>query len=72
MERAWYNKKRDYLYPQSIEHKIVQDLGLIYGPYSGTCFNSIRQTDIEHMIATSEAHDSGLCARDRATRARFA
>ena len=27
---------------------------------------------IEHMVAASEAHDSGLCARDRATRARFA
>ena len=30
------------------------------------------ETDIEHIVATSEAHDSGLYARDRATRARFA
>ena len=29
-------------------------------------------TDIEHIVATSEAHDSGLCAADRATRKRFA
>ena len=28
--------------------------------------------DIEHMIARSEAHDSGLCAADLATRRRFA
>ena len=67
-----YDKKRDYPYPQSIEHEIVRRLGAVYGPYTGTCFASTRQTDIEHMVAASEAHDSGLCARDRATRARFA
>ena len=67
-----YDKKRDYSYPQSIEHEIVRRLGAVYGPYTGTCFASTRQTDIEHMVAASEAHDSGLCARDRATRARFA
>ena len=43
-----------------------------YGPYTGTCFSSTRQSDIEHMVAASEAHDSGLCAADRATRRRFA
>ena len=32
----------------------------------------MRETDIEHIVATSEAHDSGLCARDRPTRTRFA
>ena len=55
-----------------IEREIVRRLGAVYGPYTGTCFASTRQTDIEHIVATSEAHDSGLCARDRATRARFA
>ena len=67
-----YDKKRDYPYPQAVEREIVERLGAIYGPYTGTCFGSMRETDIEHMVATSEAHDSGLCARDRATRARFA
>ena len=67
-----YDKKLDYPYPQSIEREIVRRLGAVYGPYTGTCFASTRQTDIEHMVATSEAHDSGLCARDRTTRARFA
>ena len=32
----------------------------------------MRETDIEHIVARSEAHDSGLCAADAATRARFA
>ena len=67
-----YDRKRDYRYPQSVEREIVHHLGAIYGPYTGTCFGSTSETDIEHIVAASEAHDSGLCARDRATRMRFA
>ena len=67
-----YDRKRDYPYPQSIEQSIVRRLGRVYGPYTDTCFASTRQTDIEHIVATSEAHDSGLCASDRGVRARFA
>ena len=67
-----YDRKQDYPYPQSIEEDIVRRLGSVYGPYTDTCFASVRKTDIEHIVATSEAHDSGLCARDSATRARFA
>ena len=44
----------------------------MYGPYTGTCFSSPRETDIEHVVATSEAHDSGLCVADAATRRAFA
>ncbi len=67
-----YDRSRDYRYPQSVEQAIVRRLGRVYGPYTGTCFSSTGETDIEHIVATSEAHDSGLCARDRATRTRFA
>ena len=67
-----YDKKRDYPYPQSIEQEIVQQLGAIYSPYTGTCFASTTDTDIEHIVATSEAHDSGLCSAHHETRARFA
>ena len=69
---APYDKKRDYPYPQSVERDIVRELGAVYGPYTGTCFASARETDIEHIVAASEAHDSGLCAADSATKARFA
>jgi hypothetical protein len=62
----------DYRYSPSVEPKIVEAQGGIYGPYTGTWFESIRETDIEHIVARSEAHDSGLCAADPATRARFA
>ena len=67
-----YDKEQDYPYPQSIERDIVRGLGRVYGPYTDTCFASARETDIEHIVATSEAHDSGLCARNRTTRAHFA
>ena len=65
--------RADYPYPQSIEAEIVANQGgRIYGPYTGTTFRSTRDTDIEHIVAASEAHDSGLCAAGPATRARFA
>lgn len=64
-------RSRDYSYPQSVEPRIVAELGKIYSPYTGQCFGSIRQTDIEHIVARSEAHDSGLCRADIATRKRF-
>lgn len=67
-----YDRKRDYVYPPSVERDIVRELGAVYGPYTGTCFATAAETDIEHLVATSEAHDSGLCARDRETRRRFA
>ena len=62
----------DYRYSQSLEPRIVASLGKVYGPYTGTCFRSMAETDIEHMVATSEAHDSGLCAAPRSVKAAFA
>ena len=62
----------DYRYQQSVEDRIIAELGGVYGPYTGRWFASGSDTDIEHMVARSEAHDSGLCAADRATRRRFA
>jgi len=54
-----------------VENRIIEDLGGIYGPYTGRWFASKFETDIEHMVARSEGHDSGLCAADPATRRRF-
>ena len=64
--------RADYRYSQSVEPRIVASLGKVYGPYTGTCFGSMRETDIEHMVAVSEAHDSGLCAASASVRAAFA
>ena len=62
----------DYPYNQSVEERIVEQLnGLVYGPYTGTHFQDTGQTDIEHIVARSEAHDSGLCAADAEAKKRF-
>jgi hypothetical protein len=62
----------DYSYPQSVEDDIIDRLGGIYSPYTDACFASKSETDIEHMVARSEAHDSGLCAADDGIRSSFA
>ena len=61
----------DYSYSQSVEDDIIARLGGIYSPYTAECFGSKALTDIEHMVARSEAHDSGLCAADDGTRSSF-
>ena len=65
-------ERRDYPYPRSVEADVIASMdGRVYGPYTGRYFASGRQTDVEHIVATSEAHDSGLCAAEPATRRRF-
>ncbi len=62
----------NYPYSQSVEAQIVARMdGRIYGPYTGTTFSSTRETDIEHIVAKSEAHDSGLCSAGTQTRRTF-
>ena len=61
-----FDRKLDYHHSPRVEKKIVRmNGGIIYGPYEDRVFNSIRETDIEHIVAVSEAHDSGLCEPDR-------
>ena len=57
--------------PTRIEAQIAERQGL-RSLYTGHTFDNLRQSDIEHIVALSEAHDSGLCAADAATRHRFA
>ena len=62
----------DYPYRQAVELRIIARMGdRIYGPYTGRYFSSRRQTDIEHIVGRSEAHDSGLCKADAATKRAF-
>ncbi len=71
--RCSHYDRGDYRYPQSVELAIIADqAGKVYGPYTGRTFASRRQTDIEHIIAVSEAHDSGLCAASPARKREFA
>ena len=62
----------DYSYPQSVEDAIVESLEGVYSPYTDEWFEDDRDTDIEHIVARSEAHDSGLCSRSLAVKQAFA
>ena len=62
----------DYRYPQSVEDEIIARLGDIFSPYTCDRFGSHTETEVEHVIAVSQAHDSGLCMADLRTRRRFA
>ena len=71
-ERCAPYDRRDYPYSQSVEDSIIAHLGSVYSPYTGQHFAHKGETDIDHMIALSEAHDSGLCAAPVLTRKAFA
>ena len=65
--------RSDYPYSQSVERQIIAAMGgRIYSPYTGAYFGSPRETDIEHMVSLSEAHDSGLCGGSAAVKRQFA
>lgn len=66
-----YDKKH-YRYSRKVEQRIVEEYGGVYGPYTGRWFADAGRTDIEHIIARSEAHDSGLCAAPIKRRREFA
>ena len=53
--------RNHYSYPQSVEPKIIEAQGGAFSPYDYTCFSALTESDIEHITATSEAHDSGMC-----------
>ena len=57
---------------RSKEDDIIEELGAIYGPYSGRCFESDGDTQIEHIVAINEAHTSGMCTADTETKRTFA
>ena len=63
---------KDYSYPQSVEDQIIAEIGGVYSPYTAEWFADKYETDIEHIVARSEAHDSGLCSAGAETRRRFA
>ena len=64
--------RSDYPYPQRVEDAIIREYGGVFSPYTGERFASKRETDIEHIVALSEAHDSGLCAASKSVKRQFA
>ena len=64
-----------YRYPDDMDRELVEANGYIVdrdgrinyaypSPYTpGISFRFVQDMDIEHIVAKSEAHDSGLCSR---------
>ena len=50
--------RSDYYYPQSVEPLIAERDGMV-SRYTGYRFSTLRESQIEHVVALSEAHDSG-------------
>ena len=46
--------------------------GRVYSPYTGEYFSNTSVTEIDHIVARSEAHNSGLCAESLSVRRSFA
>ena len=72
-ERCAPYDRRDYRYNSRVlEAVLVRELGGVYAPYTGRCFRDRGQTDVEHIVALSEAHDSGMCGRSQGEKVLFA
>ena len=61
-----------YPYPASIEPEIVRAQGGLFLPYTGKKLYSIKQSDIEHLVARHIAHERGLCHATPEVRKAFA
>ena len=71
--RKGYNRG-DYRSTSSrvLERKIIErEGGRIYSPYTKKVFASRDDTQVEHIVALAEAHDSGLCRANVETKKRF-
>ena len=65
-------QSEDYKHSQAVEDHIIRTMqNRIYSPYTGTYFSSKFETDIEHIVAKSEGHDSGMCQQSRQMRKTF-
>lgn len=68
-----FERKKHYPYSQSLEMVLYSAYGeKFFSPYDKITYKTKYETDIEHIVAAAEAHDSGLCAADLATRRAFA
>ena len=64
--------RADYPYSRSVERDIIRAQSGLFSPYDFTCFQSQRESDVEHIVALAEAHRSGMCGRGGREKERFA
>ena len=59
--RSYHRTFESYREDHSLERRIVRSQGGAFSPYDGTRFDSLRESDIEHVVAREDAYASGLC-----------
>ena len=69
-ECADYRSDR-YSYGPGADINISLDMNAFYAPYEDVCYKTKYDVTIEHMVARKEAHVSGLCRSDQATKLQF-
>ena len=52
----------EYADTKNLELQAVSRQGFLGDPYTGQRLESLKQSEIEHIVSRAEAHDSGLCA----------
>ena len=63
----------DYSYGADVVGRIVLSMGGdVYSPYTGWYFPAPEDTEVEHVVALEEAHDSGMCSRPSVDKRAFA
>ncbi len=53
-------EETERMYLGDLEERIINRQDGHFSPYTLTCFDDLRDTDIEHIVAIAEAYDSGL------------
>ena len=61
-----------YTYPRNSDVNVAEDYGAWYAPYEDVCYLNRFDVTIEHMVARSQGHYSGLCSASQTTKLRFA
>ena len=54
------------------EKWIAAKYGQAWSPYDSQSFDSIKDTEVEHIVSLREAHYSGLCKENKHVKKRFA
>ena len=66
-------RSRDYRYnADRMELAVARRTGGLYAPYNDRLALSLHDTDLEHVVARSEAHASGGCLWEKGRRREFA
>ena len=70
---ARYDRKAYKYNSRKLEDELIADRDeLIVSFYTGETFDTHRETDLDHIIALAQAHDSGACAWDSERKSDFA